>query len=80
GGYGDKDLWMATRSSATEEFGLAKNLGELINTMGDEMFPFLRDDTILYFSSNGHPGMGGLDIYKSSLVNGEWQKPVNMQY
>ncbi|NLN94864.1 MAG: OmpA family protein [Bacteroidales bacterium] len=80
GGYGGKDLWMATRSSATEEFGLAKNLGELINTMGDEMFPFLRDDTILYFSSNGHPGMGGLDIYKSSLVNGEWQKPVNMQY
>ncbi len=80
GGQGGNDLWIATRTSASESFGLARNLGELLNTSGDEMFPFLRDDTILYFSSNGHPGMGGLDIYKSSFVNGEWQKPVNMQF
>jgi len=80
GSVGGKDLWIATRSAATENFGTARNLGELINTTGDEMFPFLRDDTVLYFSSNGHPGMGGLDIFKSSLVDGQWQKPVNMQY
>lgn len=80
GSVGGKDLWIATRSSATESFGAARNLGELINTTADELFPFLRDDTVLYFSSKGHPGMGGLDIFKSSLVDGQWQKPVNMQY
>jgi len=80
GSIGGNDLWTATRSSATENFGSAKNLGNLINTLGDEMFPFLRDDTVLYFSSNGHPGMGGLDIFKSSLVDGQWQQPVNMQF
>ena len=80
GSVGGKDLWVARRESNTASFGPARNLGELINTPGDEMFPFLRDDSILYFSSNGHPGMGGLDIFRSSLVDGEWQKPVNMQY
>ncbi|HHN47816.1 MAG TPA: hypothetical protein ENN08_02600 [Bacteroidales bacterium] len=80
GGIGGKDLWIATRESTTESFGMARNLGDIINTKGDEMFPFLREDSVLYFSSNGHPGMGGLDIFKSTLVDGEWQKPVNMQY
>ncbi|MBE0661209.1 MAG: OmpA family protein [Bacteroidales bacterium] len=80
GGVGGKDLWFAKRASATDEFAPAQNLGELINTLGDEMFPFLRDDTILYFSSTGHPGIGGLDIFKSSMVDGQWQKPVNMQF
>jgi peptidoglycan-associated lipoprotein len=80
GSVGGKDLWIATRESTTSTFGPAKNLGAVINTIADEMFPFLRDDTLLYFSSSGHPGMGGLDIFKSSLVDGEWQTPVNMQY
>lgn len=80
GSIGGKDLWIAKRKSASEEFGLAENLGDLINTLGDEMFPFLRDDSILYFSSNNHPGIGGFDIYKSSLVDGVWQKPVNLQF
>ncbi|MDZ4204535.1 MAG: OmpA family protein [Bacteroidales bacterium] len=79
-GHGGKDLYKATRKSTTDNFGRPVNLGPNINTSSDEMFPFLRNDTILYFSSNGHPGMGGLDIFKSSLVDDEWQKPVNMQY
>lgn len=80
GSHGGKDLWIATRESTTADFSPARNLGDVINTPGDEMFPFLRDDSLLYFSSNGHPGMGGLDIFRSSLVDGEWQQPVNMQY
>jgi len=78
-GRGGKDLWMSTRKSANENFGRAVNLGPVINTPGDEMFPFMRNDTSLYFASNGHPGMGGLDIFRSNFSNGEWTKPVNLQ-
>jgi peptidoglycan-associated lipoprotein len=79
-GQGGKDLWVAIRKSAGEQFGKPLNLGPNINTPGDEMFPFLRNDTTLYFSSNGHPGMGGLDLFRSTLVNGQWGPPINMQY
>ncbi|MBK7212697.1 MAG: OmpA family protein [Bacteroidales bacterium] len=79
GGQGGKDLWVATRKSATEKFNKAVNLGNFVNTPGDEMFPFMRNDTTLYFASNGHPGMGGLDIFRSTYSNGKWGKPINMQ-
>jgi len=80
GGQGNKDLWMATREGASGEFGRPENLGDTINTPGNELFPFLRNDSTLYFSSNGHIGMGGLDIFKSVKKNGRWQPPVNMKY
>jgi peptidoglycan-associated lipoprotein len=80
GGAGGKDLWVVTRKSGSGKFSTPRNLGEMINTKGDEVFPFLRGDTVLYFSSNGHPGMGGLDIYKSSKqADGSWGEPVNMR-
>lgn len=79
-GEGGKDIWYATRKSANENFGKPINAGPFVNTPGDEMFPFLRNDTSLYFASNGHPGMGGLDIFRSTYSNGEWGKPANMQY
>jgi len=79
-GEGGKDIWYATRKSANEIFGKPINAGPFVNTPGDEMFPFLRNDTSLYFASNGHPGMGGLDIFRSTYSNGEWGKPANMQY
>lgn len=79
GGKGGKDLWMATRKSTSDNFGRPINLGDEINTTGDEMFPFMRNDSTLYFSSNGHPGLGGLDIYKSTYSNGKWTTPVNVQ-
>jgi peptidoglycan-associated lipoprotein len=79
-GYGGKDLWYATRKSTSEEFGMAKNMGPVINSPGDELFPFLRSDTVLYFSSNGHIGLGMLDIYKSTYSDGEWGPPVNLGY
>lgn len=81
GGFGGKDLWVSTRKSTTEPFGRPFNLGENINTAGDEVFPFLRNDTTLYFSSNGHGGMGGLDVLVSTIdTAGNWGKPVNMKY
>ncbi|MDR2907690.1 MAG: OmpA family protein [Bacteroidales bacterium] len=78
GGYGDLDIWMATRSDANSPFGEPKNLGESINTPGKEGWSFLRD-TLLYFSSTGHTGLGGFDIFKSMKEGDEWSVPENMQ-
>lgn len=80
GGKGGKDIWFATRKSRDAQFGRPKNAGPIINTIGDEMFPFLRNDSLLYFSSNGHISMGGLDIFVSKLdENEKWGKPENMR-
>lgn len=80
GGYGGKDIWIAKRSKKTKAFGKPKNLGPTINTSGDEMFPYLKTDDQLYFTSNGHLGMGGLDIFFSIKEDGKWSEPVNLQY
>ncbi len=61
GGLGGLDIWRAQLTSSG--IGAVENLGAPINTPGDEMFPTFRPNGDLYFSSNGHPGMGGLDIY-----------------
>ena len=79
GGYGGRDLWIATRKSKTDEFNRPQNIGPEINTLGDELFPFLRNDTVLYFSSNGHLGVGGLDIYKSTKTEEAWSEAVNLK-
>jgi len=63
-GYGGYDIWYSTRETTSSPWKKAKNAGGVINTSGDEVFPYLRNDSILYFSSNGHLGMGGLDIYR----------------
>lgn len=65
GGYGGKDIWRAGMFG--DEVSFVENLGPEINTAGDEMFPYVRNDSTLYFSSDGHPGMGGLDIFKATL-------------
>ena len=62
GGLGGFDIWRC-RLYGNNETGGAENLGAPINTPGDEMFPTFRPNGDLYFSSNGHPGMGGLDIF-----------------
>jgi len=79
GGYGGKDLWVSTREGRDGAFGRPENLGPAINTSGDEMFPFLRNDTVLFFASDRHIGMGGLDIFKSSQAEEEWSDPVNLK-
>ena len=71
GGFGGKDLFRAR--VAGSDFGPMENLGEDINTPGDEMFPYVRDSVTLYFASNGHPGMGGLDLFKATQDStGRW--------
>ncbi len=65
GGKGGLDIWRVRLTSAG--LGGAENLGEPINTPGDEMFPTFRPNGDLYFSSNGHVGMGGLDIYIATV-------------
>jgi len=79
-GQGGTDIWYATRENVGEEFGRPKNAGPVINTSDDEGFPFLRSDTVLYFSSKGHIGMGGLDIFKTTKSGDKWGVPVNMGY
>ena len=59
-GYGGKDLWMARKEG---DGWIVDNMGADINTAGDEMFPTLRKDGRLYYSSNGMPGLGGLDLF-----------------
>jgi outer membrane protein OmpA-like peptidoglycan-associated protein len=61
GGYGGLDIWRCRIYG--NETGGAENLGEPVNTAGDEMFPTFRPNGDLYFSSDGHPGIGGLDIF-----------------
>ena len=83
GGKGKKDLWYATGTGGN--FKGLQNLGSVINTPGDEMFPHLRGDTVLYFSSDYLPGMGGLDIFRSRIKRDEsgdltLSEPVNMRY
>lgn len=64
GGYGGLDIW---RINLQERGGSLENLGPQINTTGNESFPYVRSDSLLYFSSDGHPSFGGLDIFKARL-------------
>lgn len=71
GGYGGKDIYVAEKSGGS--FSNPGNLGEEINTPGDEMFPFVRDNGELYFSSNYRIGMGGFDIFVANKNDeGTW--------
>ncbi|MDG1262900.1 MAG: OmpA family protein [Flavobacteriales bacterium] len=66
GGFGGKDLWYLPYDKKEKSFGKAVNLGKGINTAGDEMFPTFKNDGTLYFSSTGHPGMGGHDLFMAA--------------
>jgi len=64
-GYGGKDIWKVERKSRDGDWGEPINLGPEINTEGNEVFPFIRDNGYLYFASDYHPGLGGLDIFRA---------------
>ena len=70
GGMGGKDLWRVRLTEAG--LGGVENLGTPVNTPGDEMFPTFRPNGDLYFSSDGHEGMGGLDIYIAHPTASGW--------
>jgi peptidoglycan-associated lipoprotein len=80
GGYGGLDIWKVQRISESAPWSKPINLGALINTNGNEVFPYIRQDGNLYFSSDGHPGMGGLDIFRATKDDkGQWNI-LNMQH
>ena len=76
GGEGGTDIWISKREGDT--WGAPQNLGAGVNTAGDERFPYISVNNILYFSSNGHAGFGGLDLFASVQKDGHWEKPNNM--
>ncbi|NNF33735.1 MAG: OmpA family protein [Saprospiraceae bacterium] len=77
GGYGGDDIYYSTIRG--DEYSSPVNLGEKINTSRDEVTPYYKDGT-LYFSSTGHPTMGGYDIFYSIWNGSEWGDPVNMGF
>ncbi len=78
GGYGDSDLYIVRRNRFGE-WGIPVNLGSTVNTPSTESSPYLSPDgKTLYFASSGHPGFGGIDLFKTVYVNGVWSEPVNM--
>ena len=81
GGRGSSDIWK-TELQPDGSWTPPVNLGDSINTRDEEMAPFIHpDDQTLYFSSKGHPGMGGLDLFYSRKdAAGKWRRPVNMGY
>jgi outer membrane protein OmpA-like peptidoglycan-associated protein/tetratricopeptide (TPR) repeat protein len=78
GGYGGMDLYYSDRTK--DGWASPINLGNKINTKGNELFPFVNEDNTLYFSSDGQVGLGGLDIYECTYKDGTWQDPKNMGY
>ncbi|MEA1897383.1 MAG: OmpA family protein [Bacteroidota bacterium] len=82
GGYGGLDIYKTLKNADTEEWGLPENLGPVINTQFNEETPFIcNDNKTLYFSSQGHSGMGGFDSFYSVFNDdGTFTKPQNLGY
>lgn len=78
GGQGGTDIWYSVNSG--NEWGVPVNMGPMVNTAGDELFPYLYLDSTLYFVSTGHPGLGGYDIFFSRLTENGPGKPFNLGY
>jgi outer membrane protein OmpA-like peptidoglycan-associated protein len=68
GGLGGEDIWKVAVNG--DEYGTPENLGQKVNTEANESFPFITEDNILFFSSNGKTGFGGLDVFKMDLNKG----------
>jgi len=76
GGYGGYDLYMVRRIGG--EWSAPINLGPQVNTPQDEVFPYIHPDNTLYFSSTGHSGLGGLDIFYTTLDRERWTNPISL--
>ena len=72
GGYGGKDIWKVERAGPGGAFGEPINMGPEINTIGNELYPYIRKNGMLYFASDYHPGMGGLDIFRAIPKGDSW--------
>ena len=76
GGQGGMDIYVCEKNG--EDWAQPKNLGNKINTAGEEAFPYIRKDGILYFSSGGHPGFGGLDVFSAVIVKDKYTNVKNL--
>ncbi|MDZ7604175.1 MAG: OmpA family protein [Cyclobacteriaceae bacterium] len=80
GGYGGMDIYKSEKKP-DGSWGKAENLGKTINSKANEDAPFIHPNKkMLFFTTDGHKGMGGNDIYKSELIDGVWSVPKNMGY
>ncbi|MEY2764186.1 MAG: hypothetical protein RLZZ205_610 [Bacteroidota bacterium] len=78
-GYGRGDIYVSQRVNGN--WSEPKNMGNVINTPGDEKFVFIHPNgKVVFFASNGHLSLGGYDIFKSEFVNGSWTPPMNIGY
>ncbi len=79
GGYGGRDIWYVTYDGT--KWGMPKNAGKPINTSSDEQTPFIHPDGVtMYFTSAGHAGMGGTDIYMTRMEDSAWIEPINLGF
>jgi outer membrane protein OmpA-like peptidoglycan-associated protein/tetratricopeptide (TPR) repeat protein len=78
GGYGGSDIYISNYDGET--WSEPVNAGSTINTPGNEVFPYVAKDGRLYFSSEGHQTLGGLDVFVSTEKGGVWSQPVNLAY
>jgi hypothetical protein len=76
GGNGETDIYVSTKENNV--WSAPVNLGADVNTAGKEMFPFIADDGTLYFASDGHLGLGGLDVFSTTYSKVKWSKPSNL--
>ncbi|MEA3495794.1 MAG: OmpA family protein [Bacteroidota bacterium] len=80
GTLGKHDIWMSSFVRRGRTWSDPVNLGPVINTKGNELYPYAYTNKRLYFASDKHPGIGGLDIFYSEKdENGKWSKPVNLK-
>lgn len=78
GGQGGTDIWYS--DNLGNRWGVPQNMGARVNTPGNEMFPYLSQDSVLYFTSNAHPGLGGYDIFQCRLTPKGPSSVINMGY
>jgi outer membrane protein OmpA-like peptidoglycan-associated protein/tetratricopeptide (TPR) repeat protein len=78
GGFGGTDIWYC--ENLGNNWGAPINMGPKVNTAGDEMFPYLWTDSTFYFSSNGHPGLGGMDLFRTRLTRDGPGNVFNLGY
>lgn len=80
GGQGGYDIWVADWDKKKKKYVNPKNLGPEINTPGHEYYPYIHEDGTLYFSSNGHLGMGGFDLFKANKEGSGFGPVTNLKY
>ena len=80
GGFGEKDIYYIPYDAIKNKWGKPVNLGANVNSKEDELFPYVDENNVIYYSSKGFVGMGGLDIFKTQDSSGTFKKAQNLQF